>query len=210
MKRLFFMFFSISILISCKKETPKVLLFIEDNSGHLGYMLTHEVGKMSELLKQSGFEVTIATISGEILKADSITVTPNLKLSEVNINDYAGFIMPCMSTKDSIVTPGEINFVNKVVNEGKPIAAQLGAVLILAKAGILSGKKYAWIEEKNQNVNMYPAFKSGIYSGNGVVQDGNIITSGMCPWGAKIYGHKDGTTELTQKLIEEIKARTMK
>jgi len=113
MKRVFFMFFLISILISCKREIPKVLLFIKDNSVELGYMLTHEVGKMRELLKQSGFEVTIATISGEVLKADSVTVTPNIKLSEVNINEYSGFIMPCMAPNDSIVTLGEINFVKK-------------------------------------------------------------------------------------------------
>lgn len=210
MKRLFLMFFLISILISCKKEVPKVLLFIEDNSDQLGYMLTHEVGKMSELLKHSGFEVTTATLSGEILKADSITVTPDLKLSEVNINDYAGFIMPCMAPRDSIVTSGEINFVKQVVNEGKPIAAQLGAVLILAKAGVLNGKKFAWAEEKDENINMYPEFKSGIYSGRGVVQDGNIMTSGTCPMMAKMTGHKDGTVELTQDLVDAIKAKTKK
>jgi protease I len=205
--RLVFLVLLISLLFSCKKGTPKVLLFIEDNSSRLGYMLTHEVDKMSELLKQSGFEVSTATISGEILKTDSITLTPDFKLSEVNINDYAGFIMPCMATDDSIVTTGEINFVKKVVDAGKPIAAQLGAVLILAKAGVLNGKKYTWAEEKDNNVNMYPAFKSGIYSGRGVVQDGIIITSGTCPAMAKAFGYKDGTTELTQKLIEVIKAR---
>ena len=202
------MFFLISILISCKREIPKVLLFIKDNSVELGYMLTHEVGKMRELLKQSGFEVTIATISGEVLKADSVTVTPNIKLSEVNINEYSGFIMPCMAPNDSIVTLGEINFVKKVVNEGKTIAAQTGAVLILAKAGVLIGKKFAFPKNDMDNPDMYPEFKSGIYSGNGVVQDGNIITSGICPMMAKLTGGQDGTAELTQKLIQEIKTRT--
>ena len=197
-----------SILISCKREVPKVLLFIEDNSVDLGYMLTHEVGKMSELLKQSGFEVTIATITGEVLKADSINVTPNIKLSEVNINEYSGFIMPCMATNDTIVTSGEINFVKEVVNEGKPIAAQTGAVFILAKAGVLNGKKFAFPKNDMDNPDMYPEFKSGIYSGSGVVQDGNIITSGICPMMAKLTGGQDGTAELTQKLIQEIKTRT--
>lgn len=197
-----------SILISCKREVPKVLLFIEDNSVDLGYMLTHEVGKMNELLKQSGFEVTFATTSGEVLKADSITVTPNIKLSEVNINEYSGFIMPCMAPNDTIVTSGEINFVRKVVNEGKPIAAQIGAVLILAKAGVLNGKKFAFPKNEIDNPDMYPELKSGIYSGNGVVQDGNIITSGICPMMAKLNLGQDGTAELTQKLIQEIKTRT--
>ena len=40
-------------------------------------------------------------------------------------------------------------------------------------------------------------FKCGIYSGRGVVQDGNIMTSGTCPMMAKMTGYKDGTAELT-------------
>lgn len=201
------MFFLISILISCTREVPKVLLFIEDNSVDLGYMLTKEVGKMKEILKESGFEVTIATLSKEVLKTDSITVTPDLKLSDVKVNEYSGFIMPCMAVNDTIVSSDEINFVREVVKEGKLIAAQTGAVLILAKAGILNGKKYAFPKNDIDNPDMYPELKSGIYSGTGVVQDGNIITSGICPMMAKLTGGQDGTTELTQKLIQQIKAK---
>lgn len=171
-------------------------------------MLTHEVSKMSELLKQSGFEVTIATISGEVLKTDSITVKPDIKLSKVNIQEYSGFIMPCMATSDTIVTSGELSFVKKVVNEGKPIAAQTGAILILAKAGVLKGKKFAFPQNNMINPDMYPEFKSGIYSGSGVVEDGNIITSAICPMEARMTGAQDGTTELTHKLIQKIKAES--
>jgi putative intracellular protease/amidase len=171
-------------------------------------MLIHEVDRMSILLKQSGFEVKTATLSGEILKTDSITVKPDFKLSEVNIEDYEGFIMPCMATGDSTVTSEEINFAKKIVKGGKPVAAQLGAVLILAKAGVLNGKKYAWADEQDENVNMYPSFKSGIYSGIGVVRDGLIITSGTCPMMAKMRGHQDDTDELTKTLIKVMKTGT--
>jgi putative intracellular protease/amidase len=207
MKQLIFLFFLLSILLSCKKEPPKVLLYIEDNSEQLQYMLIHEVSRMSELLKQSGFEVKTATLSGEILKTDSMTLKPDFKLTGVNIQNYAGFIMPCMASRDSTVTSEEINFAEKIVKEGKPVAAQLGAVLILAKAGVLNGKKYAWAAEQNENVKMYPAFQGGIYSGIGVVRDGLIITSGTCPMMAKMKGHKDGTDELTRTLIEVIKEK---
>lgn len=208
MKRLFFLFLLCSILVSFDDKAPKVLLYIEENSGQLEYMLTHEVSKMKEILEHSGFEVTIATLSGEILKTNSITVTSNLKLDEVNIDDYVGFIMPCMKVNDWEVTPEEIAFIKKVVNKGSPIAAQVGAVMKLAKAGVLNGKKFAWVDEEDENVNMFPEFKSGIYNGRGVIRDGNIITSGTCPWMAKMKGYKDGTDELTQSLIEAIKAKT--
>jgi putative intracellular protease/amidase len=204
MKRLFSLFLLGSILLSFDKDATKVLLYIQDGSMGLEYMLIHEVGKMKQILKQAGFEVTIATMSGEIIKTDSVTVKPDLKLSEVNIDNYEGFIIPCMAVGDTVVTSEEINFVKKVVNEDKPLAAQLGGVFILAKSGILNGKKYALIDDAS----MSPTFKSGIYSGRGVIQDGIIITSGVCPAMAKEKGYPDGTEMLTQTLIAAIKAKT--
>lgn len=203
MKRLLCLFMLCSILVSFDNDATKVLLYIQDGSMALEFMLIHEVGKMKQILKQTGIEVTTATMSGEVLKTDSVTIKPDLKLSEVNIANYAGFIIPCMAVGDTIVTSEEINFVKKVVNGGKPLAAQLGGVYILAKAGILNGKKYALIDDASKS----PTFKSGIYSGRGVIQDGIIITSGVCPTMAKEKGYPDGTEMLTQTLIAAIKAK---
>jgi putative intracellular protease/amidase len=203
MKKLFFLFMLCSILVSFDNYAPKILIYIQDGSMGLEYMLIHEVGKMKQILKQAGFDVTTATISGEVLKTDSVTIKPDLKLSEVNIDNYAGFIIPCMAVGDTIVSTEEVNFVKKVVNKSKPLAAQQGGVLILEKAGILNGKKYALIDDPS----MSPLFRSGIYSGRGVVQDGNIITSGVCPAMAKTKGYPDGTEKLTQTLILAIKAK---
>jgi len=207
MKRLFFVFMLFSILISWTKDAPKVLLFIRDGSGkRLEFMLTKEVSAMREIIEQSGFEVIIATVSGEVIKADSSIVTPHIRSGEVNVDDYVGFIFPCMAS-DSI--PQEaVALVKKVVSKDKPIAAQLGSIVILGRAGVLDGKKFAFPQNYIDNTDMYPEFKSGIYSGSGVVQDGNIITSGICPMMAKLTGDQDGTAELTQKLIQAIKART--
>jgi putative intracellular protease/amidase len=185
------------------KLDHKVLLFIKDGSPQLEYMLIHEVGTMNRILKESGFEVAIATVSGEVLKTDSITMTPNLKLDEVNIKDYAGFIFPCMAS--NTIQTEAVAFVKKIANEGKPIAAQIGGVLILGEAGVLKGKKFAFKDEKDSNPSMYPMLNDGIYSGRGVIKDGNIITSGTCPLMEKVYGYKDGTTELTRMLIDAAK-----
>lgn len=203
MKRLFCLFLLSGLLVSSRTDAPKVLLYLEDNSADLQYMLIHEVGQMKEILEHSGFKVSIATITGEILKTDSVTIKPDLRLSEVKIKDYAGFMMPCMATNDTIVTAEEKNFVKTVSEMGKPLAAQTGAIFILAKAGILDGKKYAIFEDPGNE----PVFKNAIYSGNGIVKDGNIITSGICPWMAKVSGQKDGTAELTNTLVAVIKEK---
>ena len=170
-------------------------------------MLTNEVGIMSEILKLGGFEVKVATISGEVLNAGSITLTPDLKLSEANIDDYAGFILPCMASGDS-VNLETVAFIKKVADKNKPVAAQTGSVFTLAKAGILNGKKYAFVEEENWNAKMYPEFNGGIFNGTGVIQDGNVVTSGTCPWMARMANHQDGTTKLTLALINVINAKT--
>lgn len=207
MKRLTLSFLLIIILTSFKTDKPKVLLYIEDNSMDQVYMLTNEVGKMIELLKKSGFEVIIATISGERIKADTIIIKPELKLSDVNVNDYSGFIMPCMAPNDTLVTSTEISFIRKVIKEGKPIAAQTAAVLVLAKAGALNGKKYAFPNNNMINPDMFSEFKTGIYCGNGVIQDRNIITSGTCPMETRTTGAQDGTVAVTNTLIQEIKTK---
>jgi putative intracellular protease/amidase len=163
-------------------------------------MLTNEVGPMKELLEKSGYKVTIATISGETIQAGSTTIKPETKLSLVNIKDYEGFIFPCMAASDSI-NPQAVEFVKKITEKGKPMAAQLGSVLILAKAGALKGKKFAFTDGKNWNSKMYPEFEASNFSGTGVVKDKNVITSGTCPWAAKMSGKQDCTNELTQGFI---------
>jgi protease I len=200
MKKLLCLLVFSGFLVSFTRETPRILLYLQDNPAELQYMLIHEVGKMREILEHSGFQVTIASLSGELLKTDSATVQPDLKLSNVSIKDYAGFMIPCMSTNDTIVTVEEKNFVRTVLRQDKPLAAQLGAVWILAKAGVLTGKKYTLFDDPGNE----SEFKDGIYSGRGVVKDGNIITSGTCPWMAKMTGNKDGTEELTNTLIASI------
>jgi putative intracellular protease/amidase len=204
MKKIALILMVIIILPSFQTANTKVLMYIQDNSMDLNFMLTNEVAKMKQILEQAGFEVDIASISGEILKSESMTVKPDLMLSKVNIREYSGFIVPCMAPKDTIVTLQEKNFIKEVVKEGKPLAAQTSAVYLLAESGVLHGKKFAMEENL---INLSPKFKNAVYSGIGVVQDGNIITSGTCPMMMKMTGLKDGTAELTNKLIQTLKSQ---
>lgn len=182
-------------------------MFIRDDpSPQLEYMLINEVGAMRGILKELGFEVTIATISGEPIKADWITVTPNLRLGDVKIDDYAGFVLPCTAT--DTMPAQAVSFVQSLVSRRKPLAAQMGAVHVLGKAGALTGRKFAFADERDDNVGMFPELKGGIYSGRGVVQDGMIITSGTCPLMAKMHGHQDRTAKLARTLVDVIKAGT--
>ena len=189
------------------EQNFKVLLIVnEHKSADLELMLTKEAGVMRDTLSQAGFKVVSATVSGQPLVAGSITFKPDLKLSEVKGADYAGIIMPCMAAEeeDPALLSVAIPIIKAAVAEGKPVAAQLGSVMILAEAGVLSGKKFAFDKDEVKNA---PALKDGIYSGDGIVQDGKIITSGICPYMGKMKGTQDGTLALTKALIAELTAK---
>lgn len=190
------------LLVGCSDKPreslsePKVLVFVRDGSYDTEYMLTHEVGVMLSMLDEAGILAVVATQSEDSYQDSEPSLKSDILLQDVNVSDYDGFLLPCMAAG----SPGSIDddaiaMVAEAAAQKKPIAAQYGSVFTLAEAGLLNGKHYAFERD---------AFPEGIHDGTGVVQDGNIITSGTCSHKARSTGRPDGTPELTQKLIEAV------
>ncbi len=180
----------------------QVLMIVKENSEDLELMLTKEVGVMTEGLEKAGFEVVVATASGKPMTAGTARLQPDLKLIDVKAKDYVGFIIPCMATglgEPAPEVPQAVAIIKEAVAAGKPLAAQVSSVLILAEAGALKGNKYAFLSE--ERVKEQSVLEGAVFSGNGVVQDGKIITSGICPYAARSGGLEDGTPELTKAMI---------
>jgi len=137
------------LLVSCAptnaaKGSGKVLLIAHEQSMDMELMLTKEVGVMIDLLEKAGFDVIVASETAQPITESSTTLTPDLKLADVNVDDYVGIILPCMATdKDASPRSKETEIVIKAVSQGKPIAAQDYGVYILAVAGAMNGKKFA-------------------------------------------------------------------
>lgn len=176
---------------------PAVLLVVDQKSGDLKLMLTEEIGVMTDLLQKAGYKAVVATAAGSPIEAGgSVTLMPDLKISDVKPEDYAGFVFPCMGRNMEITQPADqLALAQMAVATGKPVAAQVGGVQVLDQAGLLKGKHVAMASE------MKPLVADAIWDGEGVVQDGNIITSGICPYASRELGKPDHTAELTQKLI---------
>ena len=192
----------------------KVLLIPrEGKSAYFEISLEKEVGVMVGMLKDAGFEVEVATLSGQPMVEGSSALKPDLRLADVKLTDYAGIIMPCMAAGLRLgppVAPEAIAIVKQAVAEGKPVAAQLGSVYVLAEAGVLKGKQFAFMDDPSSPYGSSPKdtrFVDAIYGGNGVVQDGNIITSGISPFAAFNTGHPDQTSNLTRVFIYELNRR---
>jgi putative intracellular protease/amidase len=200
----------ISAIPEAQVVSQVLLIPREGESTNLDVMLAKEVGVMTDLLQKAGFKVVVANVSGQSLKGVIKKLKPDLKLSEVKVEDYAGFILACMAVglfPGPPVPPVAVSIVKQAVAKGKPVAAAVGAVIYLAEAGVLKGKRYAYVDDPFNQVPPNPRdlrFEGAIYSGTGVVQDGNIITSGICPATEGWMGLPDCTPELTRAFIAKL------
>ena len=106
--------------------------------------------------------------------------------------------------KGAAVTSEAVALVKQALADGKPVAAPMTSVSMLAEAGLLKGKKYAFFDDPLKRQSPDLRFADAIYSGRAPVQDGNIITSGGCPATERYLGVQNRTFELTQTFIAAI------
>lgn len=182
----------------------KVLMIPREGfSSDLDLMIKMEVGVMTILLKNAGYDVDIATTSRQNILGPTQKIEKVKRLSEIKLGNYAGVIMPCMAVgmfPGPPVSSDAVMIVKKAASDGKPVAAAAKSSIILAEAGLLKGKKYAFFQDPLVATKLIPRtdprFEGAIYSGSGVVEDGKIITSGVCPNLQRMFGKQEGTIEL--------------
>jgi putative intracellular protease/amidase len=191
---------------------PQILLIPRESETYasLDFMLIREVGVMQDMLQKAGFKVVVATTSGQPLEGFIKRLKPDLKLSQVRVEDYAGVILACLAVgffPGVPISPAAATVAKQAVTKGVPVAANAGAIYILAEAGALKGKRYSFTQDL---FNPYPPhkrdprFEGAIYNGHGIVQDGMIITSAICPVQENATGLRDGTPELVRMFIAVI------
>ncbi len=204
------MIFAVTGVISLETQVygqnaKKVLMFLRDGeSNNLDLMLQMEVGTMTMLLKKAGFQVDVASSSGQTFAGPHEKIEKVMRLSEIKVDDYTGIIIPCLNIMKGTVTPEAVAVIKKALADGKPVAANMSAVAILAGADLLKGKKYAFFDDPLKRKSPDLRFADAIYSGRAPVQDANIITSGGCPATERYLGVQNRTFELTQTFIAAI------
>jgi putative intracellular protease/amidase len=198
----------------------KVLMIPREGySQDLDLMISMEVGVMTRLLNSAGYTVDIATTSGYPIVGPTQRIAGLVRLQDVNVDNYVGVIMPCMAVglfPGPPVAPEAIAVVKKALNDGKHVAAELGAINVLAEAGVLKGKRYAYFRDPlktdRQWTSTDPRFAGAVYNGMGIVHDGEIITCGVCPnieqsygWGNDPYDPENGPIKLTKEFIAALR-----
>lgn len=188
-------------LAACTRPQKAVLLIARETSEDMGFMIEQEVKPILDGLTAAGYMVVVASQSGKTITDGPSVLKIQKRLASVKAEDYIAVIVPCMAAGGtSGETPPEaVTVLKKTVALGRPLAAQQSGVALLAKAGALSGRKFA-IAEDSRNV-----VSDGIYIGTGVAQDGNVLTSGTCPYMAKHFGGTDGTGQLVSMFVSMLK-----
>jgi len=208
---------------ACAQSTAGKVLLIprEGYSQDLDLALSREVGVMTKLLRDAGFTVDVATASGVPLVGATQTLGNVKRLSDVDVGEYAGLILPCMAVgmfPGPPVAPEAVAMVRKSLADGKPVAAALGSVNVLAEAGVLKGKRYSYLRDPlkpdAESGDTDARFEGGIYVSPGVTQDGQVITCGVCPviekvynWGMDPFGTPGAPVGLTEMFIAALRSK---
>lgn len=128
----------------------------------------------ADVLKRLGFEVILAGVERERVRgAHGIIVTADCEFKVLKPGNARVIMLPggmpgSVNLRDNDLV---IDFVGKMFDAGKVVAAICAAPIALAKAGVTTGKK----------ITAYPGFEDqlegAVYTGARVERDGNIITA---------------------------------
>ena len=154
-----------------------------------------EFATIVDILRRAGIDVTAAGLKeGATNGAHSIKVIPDTSIDKVRADDFDAIVLP--GGNPGFVNLGRSDKVLKLVkamhDKNKYVTAICGAPSVLAKAGVIRGKR------ATISPGMEDALTGARWSGERVVVDGKIITS-----------QGPGTAlEFAIKLVEILAGRT--
>lgn len=150
----------------------------------------YELTTALSILMQGGKPITIIGQSKEPIKGEAgLVCLPEYAFNEVNVEDYDSLLMTgCMDILEVAESDDYIRFIKEITSQqGFVIASISSSPYLLAKAGVLKGKKYTvgLYEEARKSS---PYFEEENFVGELVVEDGNVITawgSAFIEWGVR-------------------------
>ena len=143
-----------------------------------------------EILEKAGAEIkTASNQKGLAMGAGGGEANVDLLISEIKIADFDAIVfvggLGCLQNLDN---ENSYKVAKETVNQGKVLAAICISSTILAKAGVLSGKKAAvWSSPMDKSPIEILEENGAIFEDKPVVVDGKIIT-GSGPGAAEEFG----------------------
>ncbi|MBR4290230.1 MAG: DJ-1/PfpI family protein [Oscillospiraceae bacterium] len=118
----------------------------------------------------------IASENKEYCSEEGLRVVPTKKMDDTNITDYDCVILPgTINPLPALYDDRLIDFLKSGINTNVVFAAISSSPLLLAKAGVLKGKKFT-AGFFMQMAEVYPFIEKENFTHEGVVCDENVIT----------------------------------
>lgn len=118
----------------------------------------------------------IASENKEYCSEEGLRVVPTKTMADTNISDYDCVILPgTLNPLPALYDDRLIDFLKSGINTNVVFAAISSSPLLLAKAGVLKGKKFT-AGFFMQMAEVYPFIEKENFTHEGVVCDGNVIT----------------------------------
>ena len=145
----------------------KVVIFIADG--------TEEVEALTpvDILRRAGAEVTVAGVGGMTLTGShGIRIIADVSAEEINGEEYDMVILPggMPGATNLLHSEAVLELVRRIDREGGVVSAICAAPIVLARAGLLAGRRFT----------MYPGFEQYLGgmtpTGELVECDGRVVT----------------------------------
>ncbi len=133
-----------------------------------------------EILERAGLEVkTASNKKGVAIGADGGEVNIDLLVSDINIANFDAVIFiggpGCLASLDN---EESYKIAKEIVSQNKILASICISPVILAKAGVLKGKKATvWSSPLDKKPVKILEKEGAVYKADSIVIDGNIITA---------------------------------
>lgn len=138
----------------------------------------YELSVALSVLMQGSKPIVTVGLSKQPIRGESgLTCIADSTISELDLNEIDSILLPgCMDFKDIIHEQQVIHFLQQAASEERVVASISSSPALLARAGLLKGKKFT-AGLTAQQMDMLGGFEKENYSDDLVVRDGNLITA---------------------------------
>lgn len=138
-----------------------------------------EYRNAKSVVENAGFTViTVSDKMGTAIATDGSTQNVDLALDKINLNNYCGiFFIGGSGALEHLDNNTSYKIIQEAFHQNKPVGAICIAPRILAKSGILQGKKATGWDEDEQLATILADCNAHYLSNKDVVIDDNIITA---------------------------------
>jgi 4-methyl-5(b-hydroxyethyl)-thiazole monophosphate biosynthesis len=138
----------------------------------------YELSVAQSILMQGNKPVLTVGINHHPVNGEAgLTCLPDTSVEEIDIREIDSLLLPgCLDISTLIHEEKWFDFIRRVTDEQTIIASISSSPFLLAKAGVLKGKKYT-VGLTEEAIDELGVFDKEYYSNDLLVQDGNIITA---------------------------------